>query len=212
MISRTAVGGLLVGAACLVAGCDPAPPADESDQRTTSPAPLASAECVPLEHEGRKLGVTVPAGFAVNTPPDGAEEIRDTYEVNLLSLANRPEAGRALPVAALAVYGYGTDEREGQSALEASVLNFKKLTGGINQGNPIAATPTTVAGAPGSAGGHADSRALDYNAPDDVDSTLRWWTVSVDGGLFVVTLATATPELDQQYAADIPANLKTGGC
>jgi hypothetical protein len=112
----------------------------------------------------------------------------------------------------IAVYGYGRGEAEGQRALELSVLNLKGLTGGSSSGNPIRATPTTVAGVAGSAGGDEDPRALDYNAPDAVDSPLRWWTVPTDDGVFVVTLATTTPELDRQFATELPAGLKPGGC
>ena len=197
----------------LLASCDSGRDSSStSEQTTTSAVPLASSECVAVEHKGQKLGVTVPAGFTVATPPENAADIADTYKVNVLSLAQRMESDRTLPVAMLAVYGYGRGEREGQSALEASVLNFKRLTGGVNVGNPISATPTTVAGTQGSAGGHGDSRALDYNAPDQVDSTLRWWLVPTGDGLFIVTLATLTPELDARYSAEIPAGLALAGC
>jgi hypothetical protein len=165
-----------------------------------------------LEHKGQKLGVTVPADFSVATPPDIAADMADTYRVNILSLARRMETNRILPIAMLAVYGYDRSEREAQSALEASVLNFTSLTGGIHQARPISATPAPVAGTQGAAGGYGDSRALDYNAPDYVDTMLRWWTIPTGDGLFVVTFAAVTPELDAQYATEIPAGLTLGGC
>jgi len=218
-----AAAGLLAGLAAvtgLLAGCDggsddtpsASGTASASGGASASPSPLASAECVSLEHEGQRLGVTVPAGFSVATPPPNAAELTDIYHVNLLSLAQRSESGRTLPTAMIAVYGYARGEPEGQRALELSVLNLKDLAGGSSRGNPIRATPTTVAGVQGSAGGDGDPRALDYNSPDAVDSPLRWWTLPTDDGLFVVTLATATPELDRQYSAELPAGLKPGGC
>jgi hypothetical protein len=218
--ARAAAGGLLAGlaVAVLLAGCTdgdeqaPTGTPSASGGASASPEPLAAAECVPLEHEGQRLGVTMPAGFSVATPPPDAAELADIYHVNLLSLAQRTESGRTLPTAMIAVYGYGRGEAEGQRALELSVLNLKDLTGGSSRGNPITATPTTVAGTQGSAGGDGDARALDYNAPDAVDSPLRWWTLPTDDGVFVVGLATTTPELDRQYAAEVVAGLKPGGC
>jgi len=206
------VTGLAVVAGTLAGCAGGGEPAGTADRPTTSATPLASPACVTIEHEGRKLGVTVPAGFTVATPPPEAADIADTYRVNLLSLAQRAERGRTLPTAMLAVYGYGRGEREGQSALEASVLNFKNDTGGSSRGNPISATPTTVAGTQGAAGGDQDARALDYNAPDQVDSMLRWWIIPTDDGLFIVALGTATTELDARYSVEIPAGLTLGGC
>jgi hypothetical protein len=207
---------LLIGVAVVtsvLAGCDSGRGLSAaSEPATHSPAPLADAKCLTIEHETQKLGVTVPAGFTVATPPENAAELADTYKVNLLSLAQRPENGATLPTAMLAVYGYGPGEREGQSALEASVLNLTALTGGSSRGKPITTTPTSVAGKQGAAGAKGDSRALVYNAPDDVDSMLRWWTIPTDGGLFIVTLATVTPELDEQYTTEISAGLTLGGC
>lgn len=201
------VGAVVVG---VLAGCDDGGDSSSApEQPTASATPLASAECVTVEHEDQKLGVTVPASFTVTTSPENAAEIADTYKVNLLSVARRTDSDHTPPTAMLAVYGYGPGEREGQSALEASVLNFKKNTGGVNQGNPISATPTTVAGTQGSAGGHTDSRALDSNPPDTM---LRWWVVPTDDGLFVVILASATTELDARYSTEIPAGLTLGGC
>ena len=214
-----AAAGVLAGLAAVaaLAGCqgdgDTASATDTPTASTSaSPPALTSAECVPIEHEGQRLGVTVPAGFSVATPPVDAAERAKAGHVNLLSLAQLAESGRRLPTAMIAVYGYGRGEAEGQRALELSVLNLKGLTGGSSSGNPIRATPATVAGAEGSAGGDGDPRALDYNAPDAVDSPLRWWTVPTDDGVFVVTLATTTPELDRQYATELPAGLKPGGC
>jgi hypothetical protein len=222
---RTARGtpaGLLAGLAAvavLLAGCESGgedPPATSTTGATgtaaASPPPLAAAECVSLEHEGQRLGVTMPAGFSVATPPSNAAELADTQHVNLLSLAQRPESGRALPTAMIAVYGYGRGEAEGQRALELSVLNLKLLSGGSSRTNPITATPATVAGTQGSAGGDVDARALDFTGQDALDSPLRWWTVPTDDGLFVVTLATSTPDLDRQYAAELLSGLKPGGC
>jgi hypothetical protein len=205
------VSRLLTGVAVVLAGCDSGDDASRTPERPSA-TPLANAECVTVEHENQKLGVTVPAGFTVTTPPDNAAELADTYKVNLLSLAHRTESGDSVPTAMLAVYGYGPGEREGQSALEASVLNFKQQTGGTSRGNPISATPTPVAGTQGSAGGDKDSRALDPNAQDTVDSTLRWWTVPAPEGLFVVTLATATTDQDTRYSTEVPAGLTLGGC
>ncbi|OLF18764.1 hypothetical protein [Actinophytocola xanthii] len=196
----------------LLAGCDSDDASEPTQVPSSSGRPLVDAKCVHVEHAGRELGVTVPAGFTVATPPASSAEIRETYRVNLLSLAERPEDGRTLPTAMLAVYGYGPGEREGQNALELSVLNFKQATGGSSRGEPISATPTTVAGLPGSAGTDTDPMALDYNSTDAADSRLRWWTLSPDDGLFIVTLATTTPDLDEQYAAEIPAGLRPGGC
>jgi hypothetical protein len=167
---------------------------------------------VTVEHKGMRLGVTMPEGFTVATPPEMAVDAAEIYRVNVLSLAQRMKRTRTLPIALVAVYGYSRDEREEQSALEASVLSLKRLTGGVNVGNPIAATPTAVAGTQGSAGGHGDSRALDYHAPDFVDTMLRWWLIPTGDGLFIVTLATLTPELDARYSAEIPAGLSLAGC
>jgi hypothetical protein len=212
---RTTAAALLAVAG-LLAGCDTGGDDDPDTTATTSaaasPAPLTEARCEALEHEGQRLGVTMPAGFSVATPPVKEAAKAEPFDVNLLSLARLPQAGRELPTAMIAVYGYGPGEAEGQRALELSVLNLKGLSGGSSRGRPITATPTTVAGTQVSAGGDVDARALDYNAPDSVDSPLRWWTVPTDDGLFVVTLATTTPELDKQYAAELPAGLKPGGC
>jgi len=204
------VAGVVVAAGVL-AGCDDSSPAS-SQPPSTSAKPLANAKCVTLEHKGQKLGVTMPAGFTVATPPPQAEDVADTYLVNLLSLAQLPESGRTLPTAMIAVYGYGRGEREGQSALEASVLNFKQNTGGSSRGKPITATPTTVAGTQGTAGSDVDPRALDYNAPTNEDSVLHWWTIPTDDGLFIVALATITAEMDARYSTEVPAGLTLGGC
>lgn len=207
-VARLPIGVIVV--AGMLAGCDGADdPSSEPGQPTASATPLARAECVSVEHKDQKLGVTVPANFTVTAPPENAAETADTYKVNLLAIAQQTDSGHTPPTAMLAVYGYGPGEREGQSALEASVLNFKKNTGGINQGNPISATPTEVAGTQGATGGHTDSRALDYNPPD---SMLRWWVIPTDDGLFIITLATATTELDAQYSTEVPAGLTLDGC
>jgi hypothetical protein len=198
-----------VAAAMLVGCTGGSDPSRVSERPTATATALANATCVTLEHEDQRLGVTVPAGFTVTTPPDNAAELADVYRVNLLSLAQRKEFEATPPTAMLAVYGYGRDEREGQSALEATVLNFTGITGGVNQANPISATPTTVAGARGAAGSRTDSRALDSNPPD---ATLRWWMVPTDDGLFIVTLATATPDLDARYSTEVPTGLTPGGC
>ena len=197
-------------AAAVLVGCTGGGDSSRGSARPTATATsLTSATCVTLEHEDQKLGVTVPAGFTVTTPPAKAAEIAEDYRVNLLSLAQRKEFDATPPTAMLAVYGYGRGEREGQSALEASVLNFTGITGGVNHGEPISATPTTVAGTQGAAGSHTDSRALDYNPPD---ATVRWWMIPTDDGLFIVTLATATNELDAQYSTEVPSGLTLGGC
>lgn len=203
---------LLIGVAVVtsvLAGCDSEGDSPGAERTTASPPPLANATCVTVKHENQKLGVTVPAGFAVATPPDNAPDLADTYRVNLLSLAQRPEDYGTQPTAMLAVYGYGPGEREGQSALEASVLNFTALTGGSSQGEPITTAPTPVAGTQGSAGTKSDARALDYNPPDTM---LRWWVIPTDGGLFIVAFAAVTPELDEQYTNEVLAGLTLGGC
>jgi hypothetical protein len=201
---RAPLTGLAVVAGVL-AGCDSSGAPRET---TASAPPLANDECVTVEHKGQKLGVTVPAGFSVTTPPEGAAEIADVHELSLVFLARRTDFSHMPPTGLLAVYGFGPGEREGQRALEAAVLTFVGSTGGAAD-NPISATPTTVAGTQGAAGGETDSQALDATAPD---AMLRWWAVPTEDGLFVVALATDMPELDAEYSTEVPDGLTLGGC
>jgi hypothetical protein len=184
---------------------------------TTAPTPSGSPKvtsdtCVPLEHAGKTLGFTVPAGFSVESPPAVAAELAQTYKVNLLSLASLGESGGKVPTVAVAVFGFGKDDPEVGDALGASMRRFTNLVGGTNR-TAVTATPTTVAGVPGSAGSSQDNRALDYSASDDVPTPVHFWTVpTTDHGVFVVAMAAKTAALDGEYRPKVEGGLKVGGC
>lgn len=178
---------------------------------TASPTEAGRVTCSDLVHQGRHLGLTVPAGFAVTDQPKVGQDAAEAARVNVIGEAKSP-ANQPVPSVQILVFGYGTGERSGQSALEASVLAFKNAVGGSSSGDPIVATPTTIAGVAGTAGGGQDDRALDYTDPDSIPTPLRWWTVKVDEVQFVITMAARTDDLDSRYAPQVLDGLHPGGC
>jgi hypothetical protein len=209
----------LLLAAALAAGCSggdqgpvadaaPAtsgPPQQESTRETTT------TECTPVERQGRRLGVTVPAGFSVTSTPQGGGDSAGS-QVNLLAVAQRRSSDGELPLVVVVVYGYGPGERSGTDALEASVRNFRQLVGADHPDGPVTARPATVAGRPGSAGGDDDPTAMDFQSPDGRPSPLHWWSVPSDGGQFVVAMGSRDAATDDRFAGAFRKGLKAGGC
>jgi hypothetical protein len=180
-------------------------PAQESIVTTTKPT------CSVVEHDGQRLGVTVPAGFMVTSTPRGAGDFAQSG-VNIVSVAQWRDTTDRGPGVVLVVYAYGEGEARGATALESSVRNFKALVGARNATAPVTAKPATVAGRPGSAGGETDPVAMDFQWPDGKPSPLHWWTVPTPKGEFVLAFGARDTALDTRYAPQIRSGLKADGC
>ena len=223
LLSARPLAGLLV-AAGLLAGCAGEPtrgqagPSSPAATPATSEPPQESTretvttECTLVERRGRRLGVTVPAGFSVTTTPQGGGDYAASQQVNLLAVAQRRNAGGELPVVVVVVYGYGPGERPGTDALAASVRNFRQLVGAEDPAGAVAARPATVAGRRGSAGGGSDATAMDFQSPDGKPAPLHWWSVPADGGQFVVARGARDATRDRRFATAFREGLKAGGC
>ena len=223
LLSARPLAGLLV-AAGLLAGCAGEPtrgqagPSSPAATPATSEPPQESTretvttECTLVERRGRRLGVTVPAGFSVTTTPQGGGDYAASQQVNLLAVAQRRNASGELPVVVVVVYGYAPGERVGADALAASVRNFRQLVGADDADGPVAAKPATIGGERGSAGGADDATAMDFQSPDGKPAPLHWWSVPSDGAQFVVAMGARDEATDDRFATTVRNGLKAGGC
>ena len=215
------LAGLLL-AAGLLAGCAGEPTGDKAGPSSPAAAVPATSgppqestrettttECTPVERQGRRLGVTVPAGFSVTVTPQGGG---DASQANLLAVAQRRNASGELPVVVVVVYGYAPGERVGADALAASVRNFRQLVGADDADGPVAAKPATIGGERGSAGGADDATAMDFQSPDGKPAPLHWWSVPSDGAQFVVAMGARDEATDDRFATTVRNGLKAGGC
>lgn len=199
-------------AALMATGCtgDSARDAAGTTTPPASPSPEATGPtCVDVTVEEVALGLTVPAGFTVDLDPESRAAPPGAAHPVVIAESRSP--GREIPGGLLLAYGFGPGDGAGSPrTVGDAVLDLLDRTGGTYD-EPTTTSPTTIAGLPAEAGGREDERALDYNAPSEPPSQLRWWSLVVDDVQFVVALATATPEAESA-GAGIPEGLRPGGC
>lgn len=185
---------------------------DATDTATTStPSTLSAPDCHTYERAGQRLGVTIPARFAVEEPPPGAAELARNDKVNLLLRARLYGDNGPLPSAELTIYSYGPEGNDDKAVLAKSFISAVQSAGG-SVGTDLPTSATTVAGLPALTGMTSNTRALNFATPQPGASTVRYWHLHVGDAQYVVVLISRVSELDKQYSHQIVAGLHPGGC